>query len=318
MKSIIGVLMNNIMKKSILYFILITTFFISCKDTNVVEKPIDASVPVTLTTIDTSGIANYIDLNATATYLVKNTIKANATGYLNSVNVSVNDFVTNGKELFSIKTREAKVLGNTINKIDPTLNFGGAIRVRSNTNGIVTMVNVQHGDYVQDGDALVTINDTKSFGIVLSLPYELKRYIVVGQQLNVALPDGTTRKATVQKFMPTVDATSQTQNVVLKINGKQDIPENLIVKVRINKSSNSKTISLPKSAVLSDETETDFWIMKMINYNTAIKVPIKKGIQTEDKIEIISPVLTREDKILLTGNYGVADTIKVKVIKKEL
>ena len=318
MKSIIGVLMTNIMKKSLLYFILITTFFISCKDTSVVEKPIDASVPVTLTTIDTSGIASYIDLNATATYLVKNTIKANATGYLNSVNVAVNDFVTNGKELFSIKTREAKVLGNTINKIDPTLNFGGAIRVRSNTNGIVTMVNVQQGDYVQDGDALVTINDTKSFGIVLSLPYELKKYIAVGQQLNVTLPDGTTREATVQKFMPTVDATSQTQNVVLKINGKQDIPENLIVKVRINKSSNSKTISLPKSAVLSDETETDFWIMKMINSNTAIKVPIKKGIQTEDKIEIISPVLTREDKILLTGNYGVADTIKVKVIKKEL
>ena len=318
MKLIIGVLMTNTMKKSILSFILITIFFISCKDTTVVEKQIDASVPVTLTTIDTSGIASYTDLNATATYLVKNTIKANATGYLNSVNVAVNDFVTNGKELFSIKTREAKVLGNTINKIDPTLNFGGAIRVRSNTSGIVTMVNVQQGDYVQDGDALVTINDTKSFAILLSLPYELKKYIAVGQQLNVTLPDGTNRTATVQKFSPTVDATSQTQNVVLKINGKQDIPENLIVKVRINKSSNSKTISLPKSAVLSDETETDFWIMKMINSNTAIKIPIKKGIQTEDKIEILSPVLTRKDKILLTGNYGVADTIKVKVIKTEL
>ena len=315
MKSIIGVLMTNTMKKSILYFILITTFFISCKDTAVVEKSIDASVPVTLTTIDTSGIVSYIDLNATAIYLVKNSIKANATGYLNSVNVATNDFVTNREELFSIKTREAKVLGNTINKIDPTLNFGDAIRVRSNTSGIVTMVNVQQGDYVQDGDALVMINDTKSFAIVLSLPYELKKHIAIGQQLNSTLPDGTIRTATVQKFSPTVDATSQTQNVVLKINGKQDIPENLIVKVRINKSSNSKTISLPKSAVLSDETETDFWIMKMINANTAIKVPIKKGIQTEDKIEILSPVLTHDDKILLTGNYGVADTIKVKVIK---
>lgn len=318
MKSIIGVLMTNTMKKSILYFILITTIFISCKDTTVVQNPIDASVPVTLTTIDTSGIASYIDLNATATYLVKNTIKANATGYLNSVNVTVNDIVTNGKELFSIKTREAKILGNSVNKIDPTLNFGSAIKVRSNTNGIVTMVNVQQGDYVQDGDALVTINDTKSFAILLSLPYELKKYISVGQQLTVALPDATSRIAKVQKFSPTVDATSQTQNVVLKINGKQDIPENLIVKVRINKTSNSKTISLPKSAVLSDETESDFWIMKMINSNTAIKIPIKKGIQTENNIEILSPVLTRDDKILLTGNYGVADTIKVKVIKHKL
>jgi multidrug efflux pump subunit AcrA (membrane-fusion protein) len=249
---------------------------------------------------------------------VKNTIKANATGYLNSVNVAINDFVSNGKELFSIKTREAKILGNSVNKIDSTLNFGGAIRVRSNTDGIVTMVNVQQGDYVQDGDALVTINDTKSFAILLSLPYEFRKYISVGQQLLITLPDATTRYASVQKFLPAVDPTSQTQNVILKINGKQDVPENLIVKVRINKTSRFKTISLPKSAVLSDETETDFWIMKMINTTTAVKIPVQKGIQTEDKIEIISPVLTYKDKILLTGNYGVADTIQVKVIKNEL
>ena len=59
-------------------------------------------------------------------------------------------------------------------------------------------------------------------------------------------------------------------------------------------------VSLPKAAVLSDETETDFWIMKMINSNTAVKIPIKKGIETEDKVEILSPILTAEDKILLT------------------
>jgi multidrug efflux pump subunit AcrA (membrane-fusion protein) len=291
-------------------------FFISCKDNAVTETPVDRTVPVTLTTIDTSGITSYIDLNATATYLVKNTIKANATGYLNSVNVAINDFVSNGKELFSIKTREAKVLGNSINKIDPTLNFGGAIKVRSNANGIVTMVNVQQGDYVQDGDLLVTINDTNSFSLVLSLPYDLKKYLSIGQQLKITLPDATTRTATVYKFYPTVDAASQTQNVVLKIYGKQDIPENLIVKVRIYKSSNSNTVSLPKSAVLSDETQTDFWIMKMINANTAVKIPIKKGVETDERVEIISPVLSQKDKILLTGNYGVADTIKVKVTEK--
>lgn len=308
--------MTKTMKKSILFLLLITLFFISCKDKAVAEMPVDPSIPVTLTTIDTLGITSYIDLNATATYLVKNTIKANATGYLNSVNVATNDFVSNGKELFSIKTREAKVLGNSINKIDPTLNFGGAIKVRSKTNGIVTMVNVQQGDYVQDGDPLVTINDANSFALVLSLPYELKKNISIGQQLNVSLPDGNSRIARVQKFSPTVDVASQTQNVVLKINGKQDIPENLIVKVRINKTVNANTISLPKGAVLSDETETDFWIMKMINSNTAIKIPIEKGIQTDDRIQIISPILTAEDKIVLTGNYGVADTIKVKVMKK--
>lgn len=308
--------MINYMTKPILFLTLIAVFFTSCKEKKTDEKVVKAIVPVTLTTIDTTSIESYIDLNATATYLVKNVIKANATGYLNSVNVASNDYVSRGKELFSIKTREAKVLGNTINKIDPSLNFGGAIKVRANTNGFVTSVNVQKGDYVQDGDVLATINDANSFAIVLSLPYELKKHITIGKEFTVLLPDSSSVKARVQKFMPTVDATSQTQNVVLKINGKHDIPENLIVKVRIEKTSNLKTISLPKAAVLSNETETNFWIMKLIDNTTAIKIPIEKGIETGNKVEIVSPVLTRDDKILLTGNYGVADTIKVKVIKK--
>lgn len=303
------------MKKTILIFTVLIFFLFSCKDKKVEEKPIDTSVPVTLCSIDNVALENHINLNATATYLVKNVVKANATGYLSSVNVAVNDYVTNGKQLFSITTREAKILGNSVNKIDPSLNFGGAIRVKSNTNGIVTLINVQQGDYVQDGDQLVTINDAKSFGIVLSLPYDLKKFVQIGQQFEVVLPDETIRKATVKEYLPTVDAASQTQNVVLKISGKQDIPENLIVKVRIDKSSNANTISLPKKAVLSDETETDFWIMKMINTNTAVKIPIKKGIETDDKVEVLEPILTANDKILLTGNYGVADTIKVKVNK---
>jgi multidrug efflux pump subunit AcrA (membrane-fusion protein) len=318
MRLIIGALMTNYMKKPLLFFILISfLLLLSCNNKNEAEKIIDARVPVTLTTIDTSSIQSYIDLNATATYLVKNVIKANATGYLNSVNVASNDYVSNGTVLFSIKTREAKVLGNTINKIDPSLNFGGAIKVRANTTGFVTAVNAQQGDYVQDGDVLVTINDANSFAVVLSLPYEFRKYVAINEELTVILPDSTLIKTRVQKYMPTVDATSQTQSVILKVIGKHDIPENLIVKVRISKSSNLKTISLPKAAVLSNETETEFWIMKLINSDTAIKIPIKKGIESQGKVVILSPVLTPEDKILLSGNYGVADTIKVQVVKAD-
>ena len=182
------------------------------------------------------------------------------------------------------------------------------------TNGYITGVNAHAGDYVQDGDQLAVINDASSFGIILSLPYELKPFVKPNQELTVFLPDGTALKTTVQKFMPSVDVTSQTQNVVLTC-AKNDIPENLIVKVRIYKNSKAKSVSLPKSAVLSNETETEFWIMKMISKNTAVKVPITKGITTEDRIEILSPALNYKDQILLTGNYGVSDTIKVKVNK---
>ena len=306
------------MKKTILFFVLFAFFFVSCKDKTEPEKKVDPSIPVTLTSIDTKPIESYVELNATATYLMKTIIKSNATGYLEAVNVSSNDYVSSGKVLFILKTRESKVLGNTINKIDPSLNFGGDIKVKATTNGFINSINEQRGNYVQDGDQLAVINDATSFALVLSLPYELKKQVKIGGLFDAILPDGTIIKTYVLKFMPTVDATSQTQNVILKVIGKQDIPENLVVKVRIVKFSNSKTVSLSKAAVLSDETETEFWIMKMINENTAVKIPIEKGLETGDKVEIIAPVLTLDDRILLTGNYGVSDTIKVKVTKTEL
>lgn len=314
MKSIIGNQMNRKMRNP--FIILVLVALVSCGKKAEIEKVIETSVPVTITHIDTSAIESFIDLNATTIYLVKNTIKANTTGYIEQVNVVSNDYVKNGQLLFLLKTREAKVLGNTINKIDPSLNFGKPISIRATSDGYINAVNSQKGDYVQEGDALGIINDAKSFSIVLSLPYELKRYVTINTILQAFLPDGTIIQTKVDKFMPTVDPASQTQNVILKCLDQQNIPENLIVKIRINKSSDKKVISLPKSAVLTDETETDFWIMKLINNTTAVKVPIKKGIVTADKIEILSPSLLPDDRILLTGNYGVGDTIKVKILNK--
>lgn len=316
MKLITGNRMNKKSYTIVIPLLILMIFLGSCNKTVPQETPAEVSVPVTVTHIDTAAIESFIDLNATTTYLIKNTIKANTTGYLDVVNAVSNDFVRKNQLLFSLKTREAKVLGNTINKLDRSLNFGGAINLRATCDGYVTAVNVQKGDYVQEGDALAIINDAASFSIVLSLPYELKRYVKVNEVLNVYLPDGTIIKTKVQKYMPTVDPASQTQNVILKTLQNSNIPENLIVKVRIDKTTESKTISLPKEAVLSDETQTDFWIMKVTGKDHAVKVPIKKGIESLNKVEILSPKLNPSDQILLTGNYGVGDTIKIKITNK--
>lgn len=308
--------MNNIRYILVFCWAAITATFSSCNRTAVPEATEAASVPVTVTGIDTTAVESFIDLNATTSYLIKNTIKANTTGYLETVNAVSNDPVKKNQLLFSLKTREAKVLGNTINKLDPNLHFGGAVNLRATCDGFVTAVNVQKGDYVQEGDALAVINDAASFSIVLSLPYELKKYVNINQILDVYLPDGSSIKTKVDKYMPTVDPASQTQNVILKSLSQNSIPENLIVKVRINKTASQKTISLPKEAVLSDETQTDFWIMKVQGKDLAVKVPVKKGIESSNRIEILSPKLTKADKILLTGNYGVGDTIKIKITNK--
>ncbi|HAL81083.1 MAG TPA: RND transporter, partial [Mucilaginibacter sp.] len=73
--------------------------------------------------------------------------------------------------------------------------------------------------------------------------------------------------------------------------------------------------TLPKSAILANETQTAFWVMKLLNDTTAIKVPVKEGIQSGDRVEILSPKFSSQDKIVVTGNYGLTDTAKVKIVK---
>jgi len=100
---------------------------------------------------------------------------------------------------------------------------------------------------------------------------------------------------------------------VIRTNTTAAIPENLIAKVRILRTSRPSAQSLPKAALLTDETEANFWVMKLIDSTTAVKVPVKTGIETSDRVEVLSPVFAPGDKILVTGNYGLPDTAKVKV-----
>jgi len=149
---------------------------------------------------------------------------------------------------------------------------------------------------------------------LLDLPYELKPFLPNNNSLKLKLPDGTVLDGYVASAMPTMDAVSQTQNYIIKVNTDKQIPENLIAKVSLIKRTKSNTTSLPKAAVLSDEVQSEFWIMKMIDSVTAVKVPVRKGLETMDHVEILSPVLSATDKILLTGNYGLTDTAKVIII----
>jgi len=292
----------------------------SCKSNTKAEGDDDANVkaqtPVTVTTIDQSSLTDYIDLNATSVFQQKNYIKSNANGYIQQANLQPGHFVNKGDVLFTVKTKEAQAIGNSINVLDTTLKFSGVNKIKSPGPGYVSQLNHQTGDYVQDGEALATISDRSSFVFVMQMPYELRQYVKQGQNIQLTLPGGQIVSSHVASFMPSVDTVAQTQGVVLKLNSGDQIPENLVAKARIVKSEKNNTASLPKAALLANETQTEFWVMKLINPTTAVKVPVTKGIEMGDRVEIVSPKFTADDKIVVTGNYGLADTAKVKIVKQ--
>lgn len=279
------------------------------------DDNVKAVTPVTVTTVADSSLTDYIDLNAISSFLQKSYIKANANGYIQKSNAQPGKYVSKGELLFTIKTKEAQTIGNSINVLDTTFKFSGVNPIRASSPGYITQLSHQTGDYVQDGEALAVISDRSSFVFLMQLPYELRSSVNLKQDVQLLLPDGTELAGKATSFMPSVDSLSQTQAISIKVNTGRQIPENLVAKARIIRSHKSNTVSLPKSALLSNETQTEFWVMKLINPNTAIKVPVQKGIEAGDRVEIISPKFAPQDKIVVTGNYGLADTAKVKIVQ---
>jgi multidrug efflux pump subunit AcrA (membrane-fusion protein) len=309
------------MKKMHLFLGCLLLVIFACKSKETPDEgeiaPEDVRTPVTVTSVETTTLNDAVELNATSSYLQSNFIKASANGYLKSVNIKLGQLIHAGQLAFTLQTKEGHALGNTINELDPSFNFSGMINIKASANGYVQSLDHQPGDYVQDGDQLAVVADSKSFGFILNLPYELNRYVSTGKQLQIDLPDGSHVNGTVAHIMPNLDSVSQTESVLIKLDSPNTIPQNLIAKVKIIREEKPNVTSLPKRAVLADESQTNFWVMKIVDSVTAVKVPVVKGLETSDRVEIVRPQFNPNDKILLTGNYGLPDTAKVKIIKGE-
>ena len=309
--------MKKISEKSILLFFYLAILTISCKqkDTTDDEATVQPRTPVTVTSMSYDPLREYIELNATSSFLQKSYIKSNLVGYVKKVNVKIGDYVNNGQTLFILKTKEAEAIGNSVNKLNPDFKFSGVNIITANTKGFIAELDHQQGDYVQDGEQLAVISDSKSFAFIMNVPYEDIPYVSVGKNVEIILPDKERLTGIVSSPMPTMDSVSQTQTFAVKANVSHNIPQNLVAVIRVVKVFKTTAATLPKNSILSNETQSEFWVMKMINDTTAIKVPVKKGIESGDRVEIISPQFSPKDKILLSGNYGLADTALVIVNK---
>jgi multidrug efflux pump subunit AcrA (membrane-fusion protein) len=308
--------MNNCI--NFLWLIFVAGMMPSCKsqnaDTVKDDITVDAVViPVTVTHPMHGSISQIVNLNATATFLLKTFVKSNVIGYLETSGVKLGDYVSKGQTLFTIKTKEAVALGTTISRLDSSLHFEGVIKINSPISGYVSLLSYTKGNYVQDGEQLAAITDQSSFVFLLDLPYELKPYLPQNKKLLLYLPDSTTLQGYVQSALPVVDSVAQTQRYILKVNTGRLIPENLIAKVLLVKQQITNATLLPRAAILSNEEQTGFWIMKMLNDSVAVKTMITKGIENDNSIQVVSPPLYDSDKILLSGNYGLSDTAKVRI-----
>jgi hypothetical protein len=93
------------------------------------------------------------------------------------------------------------------------------------------------------------------------------------------------------------------------------LPENMNLTAAFIKSVSAETLLLPKKAILTNETQDEFWVMKIIHDSLAIIVPIETGIKNDSIVEIISGGLSVNDIIILEGGYGLEDSSFVNIVR---
>nr|WP_121273780.1 HlyD family efflux transporter periplasmic adaptor subunit [Pedobacter schmidteae] len=299
------------------WYVLCPALFSACQNGSspAEEKQMIPVTPVVVSHISMGPIAEHLELNAVSAYLQKSYVKANMNGYVQEVHVQLGKQVAANEILFSLITKEAKAIGNAVNQLDPAFRFSGKSNIRAGEVGFITGISHQKGDYVQDGEALAVVINKSSFVFLLDVPYEQRALIADHKNLELILPDGEKLQGTINGTLPVIDSASQAQRVIIRVNVAKALPEGLIARANLVKVAKTNACTLPKSAVLTNETEDDFWVMKLINDSTAVKVRVKRGIENKDNIEVLSPVFQSGDRIISMGNYGMPDTAKVKVVK---
>lgn len=70
---------------------------------------------------------------------------------------------------------------------------------------------------------------------------------------------------------------------------------------------------IDKEALVSNENQSEFWLMKILDDTLAIKVPVKKGIENDSLVEISSSYLEINDLIINRGAYGLEDSTVISI-----
>jgi hypothetical protein len=64
---------------------------------------------------------------------------------------------------------------------------------------------------------------------------------------------------------------------------------------------------------MTNETLDQYWVMKLDNDTTAVRVNVSKGIENDSLVQIITPRLHPTDRVISEGGFGLPDTVSVVV-----
>lgn len=308
------------MKIDILYIFYFGLFLIGCNTIAPEEtgQEDEVKTPVEVGTVKPGNFNFKKTYKGVTHYLTDGDVKSPISGYITKLYVKIGDRIKKNTPLFGLETKEAFILRGKNYLNEPDLKDIGHIIIRAPEEGIMTAVLGEENEYIQEGTVLGTFVAPDMFVFMIEVPAEEDTFVRTGKPCTITLSDGKIISGKISTTLSLADSVSQTESYIVIPDEKQVLPSGLQLKIDFTEIEKNNVATLPKTAILSDEKQQDFWVMKLINDTTAVKIPVKTGLENESDIEIISPTFNEDDRILVSGNYGLPDTAYVEIKSKKI
>ncbi len=308
--------MNKYIKWNLFWIAIVFLAASGCKRNSGKSNASSPRLPlpnVTVTTPTKENKTVYIKFRAISRYLQSVSFRARTSGIVTNVFIRPGDEIKAHRPLFIVKPMEMSALEGSGTLSNNLINSRDTIF--SDQDAFTNHVLVQEGDYVQPGSLLATALNKNSLSAIVYIPFPQVPLIKKNSPCIVEIPGKSNVSSYFKKQLFLANTITQTQPYVVPLPPGLMIAGNMNLLVKFKEREIRGGIFLPKKAILSNEEETSFWIMKMANDTTAVKVPITLGWQGKKQIQILSNRIGMTDKVITEGAYGLPDTAYVRIVK---
>jgi membrane fusion protein, multidrug efflux system len=176
------------------------------------------------------------------------------------------------------------------------------LTIRAPFSGIISARNVNLGAYVgptgKGSDLpLFTLQDQKNLRLAVSIPEVYTGYLKAGDEVSFtvkSLPNQTF-KAKVKRLSGALDVRLRSERVEMDVpNASKVLLSGMVAELNIPLPANASTFIISKKALL--DTSEGLFVLKAAD-NKVVKVAVKKGRETEDKVEVFGE-LAEGDKLV--------------------
>lgn len=306
--------MNKHYFKYIAILLLVISFSACKKNTKSVSDK-KAPISVSVVAVQQNDIKEYLTFNGVTQYQKKENIRSNVTGYMSRMTYKIGDKIRNGQTFASVRTKEQDALKEAV-KIDSSLSkFIKPQSIQSNASGVLTVLNITQNDYVAEGDVLATVVQPKSLVVQVNVPYEYEDYVTIGTNCEILLQNEETIIAKITGKLPTIDPLAQSQVFLIAL-PNADLPENLNVQVKTIYREDATAMTIPKTALQTNELLSNFWVLKIVNDSMALKQKVMPLLRNDSIVQVKSDFLKVNDLVITEGGYQMQDSTIVSFKKQ--